>query len=53
MIFLPNPHIDLLTSPSSDSELTDNAPTMDSNIIAETPKSFRRFERPERDLKKY
>ena len=50
---LPNPrsatHIDLLSSPTSHSETKSNSPTPEFNIIAETPTSFRRFERSEKD----
>ena len=49
--FLPNTaaRVDLLCSPTSHPEPIANGPTPDFNIIAETPKSFRRFERIETD----
>lgn len=52
-VFLPNTptavHVDLLSSPLSLLELTIYEPTPDFNIIAETPKGFRRSERIEID----
>ena len=42
-------HVDLLPSPISHTELTANGPTQDVNIIEETSKTFRRFERIEID----
>ena len=42
-------HLDLLTSPASNSGKYTNAPTADFNINAETPNSIRRFERIEID----
>ena len=51
--FLPNTptavHVDLSSSPISHTEPTANGPTPDFNIVEETSKTFRRFERIEMD----
>ena len=42
-------HFDLLSSPIKHAERTANGPTSDFNIIEETSKTFRRFEKIEID----